>query len=346
MGRLGRLADEGMDVDVLRENFRILREAIRHSPIHFGIYDAQGHLIHWNESFAEAFPKTFAERAEDAEAGRITYRDLMREAAGSVVPPEELEAEVERRIEAGKTLTRSAHMIVHPQKGHMRILRYRMPGGEVGAIGVDMNEMVAASEALDEAREAAEAHRRRMQEAMDALPFVMGLHDNEGRIVMINRLFRERAPVSEEVIEPGRPYEDMIRALAEQGFYGTEQSAEEIVAERMDKLFTAGPPYESETSSGVFAAYDTRTEGGDIISCRVDITELKRVQKRLEEQAKALAEAKEASERQAMHDALTGLPNRRHLDIALARVAEEAAATEEQVALLHVDLDRFKQIND
>jgi len=59
-----------------------------------------------------------------------------------------------------------------------------------------------------------------------------------------------------------------------------------------------------------------------------------------------LESAKASLEYNALHDALTGLPNRRYLDNILARHADRCARTGEGVALLHIDLDRFKQIND
>jgi diguanylate cyclase (GGDEF)-like protein len=69
--------------------------------------------------------------------------------------------------------------------------------------------------------------------------------------------------------------------------------------------------------------------------------------------AKALTEARNAElvaatariEHTSLHDALTELPNRRYLDKVLAERAA-AARGEDGVALLHIDLDRFKQIND
>jgi len=70
--------------------------------------------------------------------------------------------------------------------------------------------------------------------------------------------------------------------------------------------------------------------------------------------AKTLAEARNAElertreriEHVAMHDHLTGLPNRRYLDQVLEAWSAECRAAGSRLAILHIDLDRFKQIND
>ncbi|SFI13058.1 putative bifunctional diguanylate cyclase/phosphodiesterase [Albimonas pacifica] len=48
----------------------------------------------------------------------------------------------------------------------------------------------------------------------------------------------------------------------------------------------------------------------------------------------------------ALHDALTGLPNRANLRRSLARLLRSASALEAGIAVVVVDLDRFKPIND
>ena len=54
----------------------------------------------------------------------------------------------------------------------------------------------------------------------------------------------------------------------------------------------------------------------------------------------------EALARQAMYDNLTNLPNRTFLRSELRKAIDEAADTESTFALLFMDLDKFKEIND
>lgn len=65
----------------------------------------------------------------------------------------------------------------------------------------------------------------------------------------------------------------------------------------------------------------------------------------LEDVTDAVA-ASEALRRQALYDGLTGLPNRRMLDEELHRVIDLSEITGDQVALLVMDLDQFKEVND
>ncbi|MGN6695279.1 MAG: putative bifunctional diguanylate cyclase/phosphodiesterase [Aquihabitans sp.] len=56
--------------------------------------------------------------------------------------------------------------------------------------------------------------------------------------------------------------------------------------------------------------------------------------------------ASEALRRQALYDGLTGLPNRRLFDQELHRSVRDAPTRDQQVALLVMDLDQFKEVND
>lgn len=59
-----------------------------------------------------------------------------------------------------------------------------------------------------------------------------------------------------------------------------------------------------------------------------------------------LRRAEQALEHLAHHDPLTGLPNRLHLQRALPHALDHAKQTGQNLALIYLDLDRFKDAND
>ena len=73
-------------------------------------------------------------------------------------------------------------------------------------------------------------------------------------------------------------------------------------------------------------------EYGVRIASAREVTELRRVERELEHRA--------------THDLLTGLPNRDYLQIELNSALEHARSTGDRLALLFLDLDGFKAVND
>ena len=77
-----------------------------------------------------------------------------------------------------------------------------------------------------------------------------------------------------------------------------------------------------------------------------DITKLKKIQTDLEKSLKILDEQRDQLEYQANHDTLTGLPNRVLFMDRLEQSINLAYRYKKHVAVLFIDLDHFKEIND
>lgn len=99
--------------------------------------------------------------------------------------------------------------------------------------------------------------------------------------------------------------------------------------------------------------HDDGNKPARIVGVNWDVTtdvllneELRRAKALTEARNTELEKAKASIEHNALHDSLTGLPNRRYLDELLAEHASRFADSDERAAVLQIDLDRFKQIND
>ncbi len=72
--------------------------------------------------------------------------------------------------------------------------------------------------------------------------------------------------------------------------------------------------------------------------------ELRTARAKAEEQNRELRTTRRILEHQSLHDALTGLPNRRFLDQFM--VTADTSDLSQKLAFIHIDLDHFKHVND
>ena len=131
------------------------------------------------------------------------------------------------------------------------------------------------------------------------------------------------------------------------------QTALETKSQYRSDFRVVGSSGETRNIRAIGTIYEKSDGSSSIIGLNWDVTadvamndELKRAKLQMEERNTELLEAKSKIEHLALHDALTGIPNRRFLDNHLAEITEKDCIGNSHPALLIVDVDRFKQIND
>lgn len=188
-------------------------------------------------------------------------------------------------------------------------------------------ELVERSRAEKELRESED----QLSAILGNLPVAVFVQDAELRLVRANESFEQMFGVRleqalgrtlDKFMSPAlgrrirRHCREALKSAAPLEFEETlplKDGARRILASVKPLRGDSGPPYA-------------------LVAIAIDITE----RKRMEEQVRHAAQ----------HDPLTGLPNRQLLSELLNRELAQARRNGKHVALLYLDLDRFKQVND
>lgn len=194
-----------------------------------------------------------------------------------------------------------------------------------------------AGDRTERARESELAALRERVRLLEAVvgnfPGGISLFDKDLRLTLCNAEQRRMLDYPDALFANGPPsLEDIFRFKAETGEYGP-GPVEDLVRVRMDLAREhRAHTYERTRPNGtVLEIRGVPLQGGGFLTTYLDVTEQRRVHQ-------MVAHA-------AHHDPLTGLPNRLlfadRLGQAVARVGRG-----EMMALLYIDLDRYKPVND
>ncbi len=88
---------------------------------------------------------------------------------------------------------------------------------------------------IDTLEQRAAAKEAQLRVVLDNMPGAIVYTDEELNLVVCNDRFADIYQVPRELLQPGRPYPNFLRYLAEHGYYG-EGNVDAFVAERVESL--------------------------------------------------------------------------------------------------------------
>jgi signal transduction histidine kinase/CheY-like chemotaxis protein/HPt (histidine-containing phosphotransfer) domain-containing protein len=148
--------------------------------------------------------------------------------------------------------------------------------------------------------------RTRFQTAIDTISEGLGIFDAEDRLVLCNAKYRDLFSFNEALMQPGMPFEVLIRnGVAHGGISGVASDDEAYVEARMAEHRHPTGPFEMHLADGRWVRIDERRMAdGGMVAVRTEITELKQREAALVEAREQLVSSIEAiSEGFALYDA-------------------------------------------
>ena len=167
-----------------------------------------------------------------------------------------------------------------------------------------------------------------LADVLDLLPDAACVVDAEGHLLYVSSSFeRIFGYASDEVL--GRRIFDLVHP---DDRAATMQQAEQVTDGALQRHFRNRYVHKDGHSVDIQWSARWLPDHGVRIGVGREVTELRRVERELEHRAS--------------HDPLTGLPNRHQLQSELRSAIAHAAETGDGIAVLYLDLDGFKEVND
>ncbi|MBK9443698.1 MAG: PAS-domain containing protein [Comamonadaceae bacterium] len=296
-------------------------------PQGVSVIDKDLRLVLWNRRFHEIldFPQRLVyryARFEDfvrfnAERGEYGPGDPEDKVLAQVERAKKFEAhKFERHLTGGGTLQVDG-------------FPFKFSGAISGFVTIytDISERKKTEEQLIRQRDV-------MKTIIDNFPGAISLFDSDLKMAACNEQFKTLLELPAHLFATQEThFEDLIRFNANRGEYGPGDT-EVLTAQITERArnFTAHRIERPRHDGQWLEIRGTPIPSGGFVTSYIDITE----RKKTEERIRVLA----------LQDALTGLPNRLHLNDQVEQALERAASALQKFAILFLDLDGFKKVND
>lgn len=307
---------------------RVFQTIIDNLPSGVTLLDKDLRFVAWNSEIKQLlnFPDELFNPDDPPEMAKVALFNARRGEYGPGDPEEQARAVVER----ARMMLPHVFERTRPDGTVLEIRGRPLPDGGFVSIYTDMTERKRAEE---EVRRTASF----LQAVLDNLPFGMMVVDKAIRCRYWNRQSETLFELPSGFVRQGIPMEEVLRQVARNGIYGP-GDIEDHVARRLKLIGDfeshavelTRPDGRSLRIMGAPVLIEGHAEG--LVLLQEDITERKNYQATLE--------------RLATTDHLTGLMNRRAFLDATEREIRRAHRYGQPLALIMLDVDHFKRIND
>jgi class 3 adenylate cyclase/PAS domain-containing protein len=273
------------------------------AQLRFALDNMPGALVYTDEDLRvvfcnDRFKEMYQVPEELLQPGR-SYLDFLRcLAENGYYGDGDVETQVAQRVQSLRNPSGKSFEDRAPDGRVYRILRRRAALGGTVTVMTDITEEKRAEQTL--AVKEAQLHV-----ALDNMPGALVFTDEDLRIVFCNDRFKTMYRVPDELLQPGRPYPDFLRHLAESGYYG-DGDVETQVSQRVQSLRNpSGKSFVDRTPDGrTYRILRRRATGGGAVTVMTDVTEQERAEEaRLRSERRLVDAIETISEGFACYDA-------------------------------------------
>lgn len=209
------------------------------------------------------------------------------------------------------------------------------------ASAVNINYAKRARALADETRHNLDESRELLRNIIDTVPVRIFWKDRDSNYLGCNKLFASDAGLKDQSELIGKkdydlPWRNEAQSYIDDDKYVMDSGKEKISYEEQQTKKDGSILWLTTSKTPL---RDTEDNIVGILGSYVDITQ----------QKKAMLDVQKAKDElgyQAEHDALTGLPNRTLYFDRLNQAIKKAQRSQNKIAVIFLDLDRFKEIND
>ncbi|WP_275098690.1 putative bifunctional diguanylate cyclase/phosphodiesterase [Sedimenticola hydrogenitrophicus] len=309
-----------------RHQVDYLQSVVDHMPQGISVFDDQLRLRCWNAVLADVL-----ELPPESLYDGVPFEDLIMYPAkrGEYGPGDPKELVAARRDLALKFLPHRFERTRPNGRTHLVEGKPMLLNGKVVGFVTSYTDITDRKRA----EEAMQSKNALLQTLVDNMPGGITVFGPDLRMILYNDEVLQMLDVSPAFASKHPHFSEVIRSNAERGEYG-DVDVESKVAEMLH-LAQNPTHHRMERTRPDGTAIEIRgapIPGGGFVTIYSDVTEHKR--------------AAEAIEKLAHEDALTGLANRYTLEARLDQSLADMQRHHKQLALIFIDMDNFKAIND